>query len=203
MPKRIPYNKPVSAQYVRTLRAKAKLGDASAYDELVKRNKALARKANSALSKLEKSGFTRYAYDRAVSYTQSEYGMSRFTTSKNKLKDAADLQINIQEMSKFLTSKSSTTEGNIEIDRSIVNAFRNKGVVIPKGMENDFLDFIASDDFEQLKKCHVDSGVAIMDMVRLTGEYGVDIQDVIKAFKKVVDGTEYYNKALDELGYKI
>lgn len=203
--KKIPYSHPVTAQYALTLRAKAKLGDKSALEELVKRNKALAKRANSALARLEKAGFTRYAYDRAISYTESEYGMTRFTTSRQKLPWIEDLQINIQEMSKFLSSKSSSISGNKAIDKSIVDAFRKKGVEIPKGQENEFIDLIASDDFETLKKIYVDSGTIIMDMVRLTNDsdYKVSIADIQKAFSKVVDNQLTYDVALEELGYKI
>lgn len=203
--KKIPYSQPVTAKYALTLRAKAKLGDNEALEELVERNKALAKRANSALRRLEKAGFTRYAYDRAISYTESEFGMNRFTTSRQKLPWIEDLQINIQEMSTFLSSKSSTISGNKAIDKSIVDAFRAKGVNIPKGQENEFIDLIASDDFETLKKTYVDSGTIIMDMVRLTNDsdYKVSISDIQSAFSKVVDNQLTYDVALEELGYKI
>lgn len=203
--KKIPYSQPITAQYALTLRAKAKLGDKGALNELIERNKALAKRANNALSRLEKAGFTRYAYDRAISYTESEYGMTRFTTSRQKLPWIEDLQINIQEMSTFLSSKSSTVTGNKAIDKSIIDAFRSKGVVIPKGQENEFIDLIASDDFETLKKSYVDSGTIIMDMIRLTNDsdYKVSISDIADAFSKVVSNQSTYDIALEELGYKI
>lgn len=203
--KKIPYSQPVTAKYALTLRAKAKLGDKDALEELVERNKALAKRANSALARLEKAGFTRYAYDRAISYTESEFGMNRFTASRQKLPWIEDLQINIQEMSTFLSSKSSTISGNKAIDKSIVDAFKEKGVNIPKGQENEFIDLISSDDFETLKKTYVDSGTIIMDMVRLTNDsdYKVSISDIQNAFSKVVDNQLTYDVALEELGYKI
>lgn len=206
MPKRkIPYSQPITAQYALTLRAKAKLGDVGALNELIERNKALAKKANNALARLEKAGYTRYAYDRAISYTESEFGMSRFTTSREKLPWIEDLQINIQEMSKFLASKSATISGNKMIDKSIVDAFRAKGINIPKGQENEFIDLIASDDFETLKKSYVDSGTVIMDMIRLTNDsdYKVSISDIADAFSKVVSNSQTYDIALEELGYRI
>ena len=205
MSRKSDYSQPVSAKYALTLRSKAKLGDKDALDELIARNKALAKRANSALRRLEKAGFTRYAYDRAISYTESEFGMNRFTTSREKLPWIEDLQINIQEMSTFLASKSSTIRGNKAIDKSIVDAFRAKGVNIPKGEENEFIDLIASDDFETLKRTYVDSGTIIMDMVRLTNDsdYKVSISDIQNAFSKVVNNNLTYDIALEELGYKI
>lgn len=201
-----PYNKPISSRYALDLRAKAKLGGdvgQKALEELIERNKALAKVANNRLSRLEKAGFTRYAYDRAISYTDSEFGMNRFTTSREKLPDIVDLQINIQEMSKFLDSPASTVKGNRAIDMSIVNSFRNKGIDIPKGKENEFLDLIASDEFETLKKTYVDSSVIVNDLVELTSNYGVSIEDIYTAFCKTVDQMRTYDVALEELGYKI
>ena len=203
--KSIPYSHPITAQYAITLRAKAKLGDQGALDELIARNKALAKRANSALARLEKAGFTRYAYDRAISYTESEFGMNRFTASREKLPWIEDLQINIQEMSKFLSSKSATVSGNKQIDKSIIDAFRSKGINIPMGQENEFIDLIASDDFETLKKTYVDSGTIIMDMIKLTNDsdYKVSIADIQTAFADVVRNNKTYDIALEELGYKI
>lgn len=203
MPKKIPYNQPITAQQALTLRAKAYLGDESAYKELVERNKALVKRANSALARLEKAGITRWSYDRAISYTESEFGMRRFTASKNKLPEIVDLQINIQEMSKFLASKSSTIRGNKAIDLKIINAFRDKGINIPKSEEAEFLDLISSDDFETLKKSYVDSGTIIAEMIDLTNDYKVSISDISSAFSKVVKGDVTYDVALEELGYKI
>lgn len=203
MPKKIPYNQPITAQQALTLRAKAYLGDESAYKELVERNKALVKRANSALARLEKAGITRWSYDRAISYTESEFGMRRFTVSKNKLPEIVDLQINIQEMSKFLASKSSTIRGNKAIDLKIINAFRDKGINIPKSEEAEFLDLISSDDFETLKKSYVDSGTIIAEMIDLTNDYKVSISDISSAFSKVVKGDVTYDVALEELGYKI
>ena len=201
-----PYNKPISSRYALDLRARAKLGGEKgkkALEEMIARNNALAKVANQRLSRLEKAGFTRYAYDRAISYTESEFGMTRFTTSREKLADIADLQINIQEMSKFIDSAASTVSGNRAIDLSIVNTFRDKGVNIPAGKENEFLDLIASDEFEMLKKAHVDSGVAVNDMIELTSNYGASIEDIYIAWSKTVDEMRTYDQALEELGYKI
>lgn len=203
MATKIPYNQPISAQQALTLRAKAYLGDKDAYNELVERNKALVKRANSALSRLEKAGITRWSYDRAISYTESEFGMNRFTASKSKLPEIVDLQINIQELSKFLSSKSSTIRGNKAIDLKILNAFREKGIKIPKNEEVEFLDLISSDDFETLKKSYVDSGTIMAELVDLTNDYKVSISDISSAFSKVVKGDVTYDVALEELGYKI
>lgn len=201
--RKIPYNQPISAQQALTLRAKAYLGDEAAYNELVERNRALVKRANSALSRLEKAGITRWSYDRAISYTESEFGMKRFTASKQKLPEIVDLQINIQEMSKFLSSKSSTIKGNKAIDKSIIEAFKDKGIKINKNEEAAFLDLISSDDFETLKKSYVDSGTIIAEMIDLTNDYKVSISDIATAFSKVVNGDVTYDVALEELGYKI
>lgn len=207
-PKNIPYNKPIPSEYARELRSVVKLGtpedSKAALEEMLARNKALVKRANNALSRLEKAGFKRYAYDRAVSYTESEFGMSRFTASKSKLTDVVDLQFNLQELSNFLSSKSSTVSGNKMIDRKIVDAFRDYGMDIPKGSEKAFIDLIKSDEFETLKTSYVDSRVLISDMVDLIDNYGVSIEKLSAAFEKLVNSEdETYDVMLEELGKKI
>lgn len=191
----IPYNKPIPSAYALELRGAVKFGDEEtserAMQELIDRNRALTKVANNALARLEKAGFERWAYDRAVTYTESEYGMKRFTTSREKLPEAVDLQVNIQELSKFLSSKSSTVRGNKAIDLSIINAFRDMDINIPKKYEKDFIDLISSDEWEQLKQTTVPSGVAIDDMSRLTSSgYNVNIRDLKNVFERMVSGKD-------------
>lgn len=214
MADKIPFHKPITAKHALDLRAIAMVGKPdkaqAALEELIARNKALAKVANSRLARLEKAGITRWAYDRAISYTESEYGLRRFSTSKAVLFDGdlrsyiVNLQINIQEMSKFINSKASTIRGNRAIDLEVINTFRDDwGIKISKKEESDFLDLIASDDFQMLKKAYVDSGNIMLDLADLTNDYKVSIEDISKAFSKVVKGDATYDVALEELGYKI
>ena len=204
MPIKKSYYKPVSSNYAIELRFKAQRGDKSAMQELIERNAALAREANRRLTLLEKSRefSNRWAARHAQAHIE-EYGgpfATRYTTDKSILTDAVDYQLNIQSMSRFLKSKSSTIRGNREIDKNILNAFRDKGIHISKDMESEFLDFISSDEWEDLKKFNVPSGVLVSDMVRISDTPHVTLERFFEEMKKVADNSQTYDVALDNLG---
>ena len=214
MAKKKDYSKPVGPMYARNLRSKAKVGSPevakAAYEELVARNKALAGVANRRLTNLEKAGFERWAYDRAITHIESIDGKGASRFNKN-LTDIVDLQLNIQEMSKFLNSKSSTVAGNRDIDKEIINAFRNKSLNIGEDVKflkikkvdvNAFIDIIKSDAWEELKKYHVSSEALIDDMIRLSNltENKVSWEQVLTEYEKVASGDITYDVALENLG---
>ena len=214
MAKKKDYSKPVGSMYARNLRSKAKVGSPevakAAYEELVARNKALAGVANRRLTNLEKAGFERWAYDRAITHIESIDGKGASRFNKN-LTDIVDLQLNIQEMSKFLNSKSSTVAGNRDIDKEIINAFRNKSLNLGENVKflkirnvdvNAFIDIIKSDAWEELKKYHVSSEALIDDMIRLSNltENKVTWEQVLAEYKKVTSGDITYDVALENLG---
>lgn len=214
MAKKKDYSKPVGPMYARNLRSKAKVGSPevakAAYEELVARNKALAGVANRRLTNLEKAGFERWAYDRAITHIESIDGKGASRFNKN-LTDIVDLQLNIQEMSKFLNSKSSTVAGNRDIDKEIINAFRNKSINLGEDVKflkikkvdvNAFIDIIKSDAWEELKKYHVSSEALIDDMIRLSNltENKVSWEQVLNEYEKVASGDITYDVALENLG---
>ena len=214
MAKKKDYSKPVGPMYARNLRSKAKVGSPevakAAYEELVARNKALAGVANRRLTNLEKAGFERWAYDRAITHIESIDGKGASRFNKN-LTDIVDLQLNIQEMSKFLNTTSSTVAGNRDIDKEIINAFRNKSLNIGEDVKflkikkvdvNAFIDIIKSDAWEELKKYHVSSEALIDDMIRLSNltENKVSWEQVLTEYEKVASGDITYDVALENLG---
>ena len=200
-----PYNQPLSTTQINMLFQKAKHGDSSAIAELHGRNSAITKRANAALSRLEKTGFKRWAYTRATSFTESEYGTKRFTTAKSKLEDVADVADNLRHASKFLKYKTATVSGQRLVDKEILQAFRDKGITIDKSQEEAFLDFISSDDFEMLKKFHRDSGDFIVDMIEMTTQQNltVDFNDFANTISKVINNSLSYDKALEDYGVKI
>ena len=214
MAKKKDYSKPVGPMYARNLRTKAKVGSPevakAAYEELVARNKALAGVANRRMTNLEKAGFERWAYDRAITHIESIDGKGAKRFNKN-LTDVVDLQLNIQEMSKFLNSKSSTVGGNRDIDKEIINAFRSKSLNLGEDVKflkirnvdvNAFIDIIKSDAWEELKKYHVSSEALIDDMIRLSNltENKVSWEQVLNEYEKVASGDITYDVALENLG---
>lgn len=193
------YSKPVGPMTARNLRSRAVLGDSEAYEELVARNKELATKANRRMTNLEKAGYTRWAYNRAITHIESIDGRGARRFNRN-LTDIVDLQMNIMEMSKFINSDTSTVPGNRAIDISTINSFRDKGVKIAKVDIDAFFDILKSDAWEDLKKYQVSSGVLIEDMVRLSQENKVSWERVLEEYEKVANNEITYDVALENLG---
>ena len=170
-----PYSQAVSNVRIDQLLLRATRGETkeireSALSELQGRNKALARRANIQLSKLEKAGYTRWAYNRAMSHIETTRGngFSRFSGNSSDFSELKDLAWNIREMSNFFRSKQSTVGGNREIDREILESFRSKGVEISKSEEQALFDLLNSDSWEELKKTYYGSQDAIDMLVQVT-----------------------------------
>lgn len=208
-----PYSQEVSNVRVNQLLERAYHGETEhirnkAREELIGRNKALARRANIQLSHLERAGYDRWAYDRAISYieSQSKYLTKRFSGKEKDFDDLKDIAWNIREMSTFLRSKSATVGGNREIDREILVSFREKGVSIKKGEERAFFDLLNSDSWEELKKTYYGSQDAIDMLVQVTNRgrnTTLDWDRLNEQLSKVANDELTMDIALKEFGYTI
>ena len=208
-----PYSQEVSNVRVNQLLERAYHGETEnirnkAREELIGRNKALARRANIQLSHLERAGYDRWAYDRAISYieSQSKYLTKRFSGKEKDFDDLKDIAWNIREMSTFLRSKSATVGGNREIDREILEAFRAKGVSIKKGEERAFFDLLNSDSWEELKKTYYGSQDAVDMLVQVTNRgrnTTLDWGRLEEQLAKVANDELTMDIALKEFGYTI
>ena len=231
-----PYSQAVSNVRVNNLLERAYRGETTeirekAKAELIGRNKALARRANIQLGKLEKAGYTRWAYDRAIAHIEHEMGegVNRFSGRENDFDDLKDIAWNIREMSNFLRSKQATVGGNREIDREILESFRNKSKEI--GIDKDgnpilqymkisdidekaLFDLLNSDSWEELKKTYYGSQDAIDMLIQVTNyDNGttLDWDRLQEQLDKVSRGdideetgqAITLDKALEEFGYKI
>lgn len=235
-----PYSEVVSNVRVDQLLERAVKGDIKARDELLARNKQLATRANRQLTYLEKSGYDRWAYDRATSYIESEYKTltnrfigdvdyfksnpskyTKVTTSGEDVTYLKDVAWNIREMSTFLRAKSSTVAGNREIDREILEFFRNQSkevgkdskgrpimekIRIRKSEEKAFFDLLNSDAWEELKKTYYGSQDAIDMLIQVTNhdkKTTLDWDRLQEQLEKVRTGEMTMEVALEEFGYKI
>lgn len=208
-----PYSQAVSNVRVNNLLERAYRGETTeirekARTELIGRNKALARRANIQLGKLEKAGYTRWAYDRAVAHIEINRGegVTRFSGNESDFDDLKDIAWNIREMSNFLRSKQATVGGNREIDRSILESFRSKGVIINKNEEKALFDLLNSDTWEELKKTYYGSQDAMDMLIQVTNRDGkttLDWNRLQEQLEKVRTGELTMDIALEEFGYKI
>jgi len=195
-----------SVSEVRTLVTRAKSGDEKALNELFTYNKRIAKQANTRLSRLEKTDFDYYAYDRATSFTKQEYNNARFSMDKKKLSDIDDLHEQILEVQTFLESPTSTVSGQQKIFDARIKFFREKRKIdIPEGKEREFIDYIRSDAFSAMKFSYVSSDQIINDFAELFKKE-VSIKDIEKEFAKVLLTNEdaiTYDVALENLGIEL
>lgn len=229
------YKEAVSNVRVAQLLERATTGETKeirdkARNELLARNKALATRANRQLTYLERAGYDRWAYDRAISYIESEMKSltKRFSGNEHDFNDLKDIAWNIREMSTFLRSKGSTVAGNREIDREILEFFRNqstpvlddegnpvmnkkgnpvlKKIRIKKSEEKAFFDLLNSDAWEELKKTYYSSRDAIDMLIQVTNynkKTTLDWAKLQEQLEKVRSGKLTMDIALEEFGYKI
>ena len=206
---RTPYNQPLKQNQINMLHQRARKNTkegAEARAELIARNREITKKANSALSRLEKSGYKRWAYTRAINFTDTEYGTTRFTSSNKYLADIDDIALNLSYASKFLNYDTRTISGQKHVDKEVLNTFRGKGIVIPKDQEDAFLDFISSDDFQTLKQSYRGSGDFIIDLVTMTTQESLtfDFNEFADKINELINNTNMkYDEVLEKFGVKI
>lgn len=127
-------------------------------------NEKLAKRANTSLSQLEKSGMETAAYNRATYYlsTDNEFSTGR-RFSRSKKMDIDDLYKQIKEESKFLRSKTSSVSGEISRRDKIFEALtvgkdgKEAAIKIPEGADinefkDKFLKFLDDDAWKEIKK---------------------------------------------------
>ncbi len=177
-------------------------GDDNALYELRDIEKTITHRANQRLRELEKIDRTTTA---AYKYAR-EYNNPWDTPGRrNRFRLAKDGGIfgvasNIEITKKFLRYKTSTVSGTKKIDMRILNAFRDKGIIIPEGQDQDFLELLESDEFEKLKKYYQDSKVAVNDLEAASMLDGFDINHYRALIKRVTDNEITYDVAMSELG---
>lgn len=127
-------------------------------------NEKLAKRANTSLSQLEKSGMETAAYNRATYYlsTDNEFSTGR-RFSRSKKMDIDDIYKQIKQETKFLRSKTSSVSGELSRRDKIFEALtvgkdgKEAAMKIPEGADinefkNKFLKFLDDDAWKEIKK---------------------------------------------------
>lgn len=193
---------------IERLNKQAKKGSEGAIEALRKYNREISRLANQRLARLEKAELDYYAYDRAVAFTESEYGGSRFRYDYISLPSTRDVYDQVLEVQTFLESESSTVRGQRNIQRQRLQSFRDMGVPIPKNpqAERAFINFLNdSDTLDLLKKSFGSEQLFgyIADMLAPRNTRTKRLQDLSNAFKKALDNEETLDVTFENLGIDI
>lgn len=158
----------------------------------------LAKESNQKLGKLEKQGLETNAY-KTAGYFNEETGRNknRFYRGK-KFKNNNELNIQIQNEMIFLNSPTSTKEGYNEQIIGRIKLFKEHGVNIPKNKEQDFIDFLSSQQFKALKK-YGDSG-QVAEIFAVARNKGKDVDEINREFTKYMNGEIEIDEVEENLG---
>jgi len=165
--------------------------------EKIYASKEASRQANKQLKALEKEGLTKFAYEVAEHYNETTgRDKNRFYTG-GKFKKEKDIEIHIQNVEAFLKSKTATPEGYKQISIDRLNAFRAKGIDIPKGKESEFYDFLSSEQFRNLGK-YADSNQIIETYVDARNA-GVEADTINKEFMNFMNADLSFDEVQEKL----
>lgn len=205
MAKKLPATNPKSPYFtdrVKRIYMKAVKGDKAAEAELKAINKKIVKQANSRISRLKKAGFRGYLRTQAVTYNKRLTGRETFTTASNVLVDDRDLLNNIMEARSFITRKVTSVAEVKKQRKKALDWFASEGVDLSPFEADELFDFLESDEFQTMKKDFVPSEYLIDD-IRDIFNSGLDVEDVLEAYRKVIGGKTAYNAAMDDLGVDI
>ena len=192
-------------------RAKTKIPTVQEIDNLYKSgdiealraiNEKLAKRANQRLAEFDKRGMETAAVTRAKGFIQEykELGNGK-NFSRRKSMDIDDLVLNIKEVSKFLSSQTSTVSGEMKRREKIFNTLtkkdKNGKSIIPTVSKEEtdsykkkFLDFLDSDVWSEIKKSLYSDTNVTMDEAGEAIASGASVEDLEAAFSDYLEGEE-------------
>jgi hypothetical protein len=157
----------------------------------------LSSDANKKLNNLEKEGVETPASKQAKYYNDvTGRKKNRFYRGGN-FKTDKDLAIHLDNVLAFENSKSATLEGYNETYNKRIETFRDKGVNIPEGKENDFFDFLSSNEFKTLSK-YADSDQVIETYVDARNK-DVDVKEINNAFQEFLNNDLTFDEVQERL----
>ena len=159
------------------------------FSKLIDKAKKYSKLANKRLKELEKNGLNGQAYGYAEYYNSAmKRKKNRFYTGEKLYKSKADVINHIEELQHFLGAKTSTVEGYRNTQEKRINKFREHGVNIPKGSEDEFNQFLETSQFNALKS-QLDSN-QIIDIYVSAKKKNKTVEEINKEFKKFLEDTE-------------
>ena len=159
------------------------------FSKLIDKAKKYSKLANKRLKELEKNGLNGQAYGYAEYYNSAmKRKKNRFYTGEKLYKTKADVINHIEELQHFLGAKTSTVEGYRNTQEKRINKFREHGVNIPKGAEDEFNQFLETSQFNALKS-RLDSN-QVIDIYVSAKKKNKTVKEINNEFKKFLEETE-------------
>jgi hypothetical protein len=161
-------------------------------------SKFIAQAGNKKLKELEKNNITQYAYGLADAYNKADGRKDNRFYRGIKFDKEEDLRTHIENMIHFYNAKTSTPQGYNESIKTRLDAFREKGVVIPKNREYEFFQFLGSQEFKKLGARAASKQVA--STFNEARNIGKDVEEINKTFKEFLDTDMTFDQVQERLG---
>lgn len=161
-------------------------------------SKYIAMASNKKLSDLEKNNISQYAYGLADTYNKIEGRPNNRFYRGIKFTDDEQLRTHLENMIHFYNAKTSTPQGYNESIKTRLDAFAEKGVVVPKDREYEFFQFLASNEFKKLgARAGSDQVVKTYNEAR---DLGLEADEIMREFYKFLDTNRTFDQVQERLG---
>jgi hypothetical protein len=161
-------------------------------------SKYIAQASNKKIKDLEKNNITQYAYGLAETYNKAEGRKNNSFYRGINFTNNEELKQHLDNMIHFYNAKTSTPQGYKESIQTRLDAFREKGVIIPKDREYEFFQFLSSNEFKKMGS-RIDSK-QVASTFNEARNLGQDIEEINQAFRDFLDTDMTFDQVQEKLG---
>ena len=152
-------------------------------DEIERERVRMVNQANARLRRLEKKGYDRYAYERAMLYLKQSGKGTRF--KRKKPSSADEILSQVDALTRFLESKTSTVTGLEKVEAKSIEQFKARGFDIKD--RKDFFNFLSSELYGRLSKKFISSEI-LQEIYDKAKSKGISSGDIYRALEEYESG---------------
>lgn len=190
---------------IKKAQVRAARGDRAAQQDLIRMTDSVTKLVNQRLRDLERHGYTYYAYNNPIHFTETMYEGRRFQTSKNIDYDWVMMSTQTQIGWKFLQMESSTVQGMHDIEQRRYENFVEQGLIDPDEMSRrrfrNFLKWVGTnDDVNTMVEAWSTSETMIEMMIDAYNRKGNTKKKMALAYNKFLSGKAGFTETMRGLG---
>lgn len=151
-------------------------------DEIERERVRMVNQANARLRRLEKKGYDRYAYERAMLYLKQSGKGTRFKRKKPSSPD--EILSQVDALTRFLESKTSTVTGLEKVEAKAVAQFEARGFALKN--KKEFFNFLSSSIYRELLQKHYASGLLqeFYDKAQSQNYSDAEIRELLEEYRR-------------------
>lgn len=151
-------------------------------DEIERERVRMVNQANARLRRLEKKGYDRYAYERAMLYLKQSGKGTRFKRKKPSSPD--EILSQVDALTRFLESKTSTVTGLEKVEAKAVAQFESRGFELKN--KKEFFNFLSSSIYRELLQKHYASGLLqeFYDKAQSQNYSDAEIRELLEEYRR-------------------